>query len=160
VDKSSLQHERLWKMKEDNLELAITNLFSLFPLFQKKLMKPDHCVDQIELSPSHFQIIFILKEFGILPVSEIGKKLMISRPNMTPLIDKLISEGLVKRVPSEEDRRIIYIDFTDKGRRFLEDHQKMMMNNLKIQLSGLSDEDLVQLATAFANIRNVFLKID
>jgi DNA-binding MarR family transcriptional regulator len=147
-------------MKAENLELVISNLFSIFPLFQKKFMKPDQCLAQGDLSHSHFQIIFILNEFGILPVSEIGKKLMISPPNMTPLIDKLISEGLVKRLPSEEDRRIININLTDNGRKILVDHQKTMMNHLKDRLSSLSDEDLVQLAASLENIKRVFLKLN
>jgi DNA-binding MarR family transcriptional regulator len=147
-------------MKVENLDLAITNLFSLFPLFQKKLMKPENFGDPCDLSHSHFQIILILKEFGILPVSEIGKKLIISRPNMTPLIDKLIKEGLVKRLPSQEDRRIINIDLTDYGQRFLEEHQKMMTNYLKERLSSLSDEDLIQLAASLENIKSVFLKLN
>jgi DNA-binding MarR family transcriptional regulator len=147
-------------MKADNLELAITKFFSLFPLIQKKLMKPENCRDPFDLSHSHFQIILALKEYGILPVSEIGKKLMISRPNMTPLIDKLIKEGLVKRLPSQEDRRIINIDLTDYGRSFLEDHQKMMTNYLKERLSILPDEDLIQLAASLENIKDVFLKLN
>jgi DNA-binding MarR family transcriptional regulator len=147
-------------MKVENLDLAITNLFSLFPLIQKKFMKPENIGVHCDLSHSHFQIILILKEFGILPVSEIGKKIMISRSNMTPLIDKLINEGLVKRIPSQEDRRIINIDLTEYGRKFLEDQQKRMTLYLKERLSSLPDEDLLQLAASLENIKSVFLKLN
>jgi DNA-binding MarR family transcriptional regulator len=147
-------------MAVDNLELAIANFFALFPVIQKKLMKPEHLGEHCDLSPSHFQIILILNEFGILPVSEIGKKLMISRPNMTPLIDKLIREELVKRLPSETDRRVINIELTDYGRKFLEDRQKIMHSFLEERFSSLPDEDLSQLAASLENIKKVFLKLN
>jgi DNA-binding MarR family transcriptional regulator len=147
-------------MSINNLELAVANFFALFPIVQKKLMKPGNSSEHFDLSLSHFQIILILNEFGILPVSEIGKKLMISRPNMTPLIDKLIKEGLVKRLPSETDRRVINIDLTEYGRTFLEDHQKIMRSFLEERFSSLSDEDLIQLAASLENIKKVFLKLN
>jgi Transcriptional regulators len=147
-------------MSVNNLELAITNFFALFPVVQKKLMKPENLGHDCDLSPSHFQIILILNEFGMLPVSEIGKKLMISPPNMTPLIDKLIKEELVKRIPSEADRRVINIELTDNGQNFLEQQQKKMRGFIKERFSSLPDEDLIQLATALENIKKVFLKLN
>ena len=147
-------------MNVDNLEQAITNLFALFPLIQKKFMKPENIRDRHDLSPSHFQILILLKENGMLPVSEIAKRLIISRPNMTPLIDKLINEGMVKRIPSEADRRVIHIDLTENGRNFLENCQKTMTGYLKERFSCLSDEDLIQLAQSLENIKKVFLKLN
>ncbi len=144
----------------DNLEQAITNLFSLFPLIKKKFMNPERIGIQCDLTHSHFQIIILLNELGMLPVSEIAKKLLISRPNMTPLIDKLIEEGLVKRIPSETDRRVIHIALSDEGSKFLEDNRKLMFSYLKKRFSCLSEEDLIQLAQSLENIKKVFLKLN
>jgi DNA-binding MarR family transcriptional regulator len=146
-------------MAVDNLELAITNMFALFPLVQRKIMKPENLECHDGLSHSHFQIIYILNVFGILPVSEIANKMAISRSNMTPLIDKLIKEELVQRLPSEQDRRIINIALTDYGRKFLEEHQKSIMNYLRKRLSCLADEDLIELAVSFENIKKVISKL-
>jgi DNA-binding MarR family transcriptional regulator len=146
-------------MRTDNLELVIANLLSLFPLFRKKFMKPESCGEYTDLSHTHFHIMFTLSEFGMLPVSEIGKKLMISRPNMTPLLDKLILEGLVQRFPDEKDRRIINIDLTRSGQELVEKLQKTMVNNFRQMLSSLSDEDLQQLAASFENIKQILSKI-
>jgi DNA-binding MarR family transcriptional regulator len=146
-------------MRTDNLELVIANLFSLFPLFRKKFMKPESCAEYSDLSHTHFHIMITLSEFGMLPVSEIGKKLMISRPNMTPLLDKLILEGLIQRLPDEKDRRIININLTGNGRELLEKLQKAMVNNFRQMLSRLSDEDLEQLVASFEKIKHIFSKI-
>jgi DNA-binding MarR family transcriptional regulator len=146
-------------MNTDNLEQAITNLFALFPLVKKKFMNPESIGIQCDLSHSHFQILILLDEVGILPVSEIAQKLIISRPNMTPLIDKLIEEGLVKRIPSETDRRVIHIALTEKGHKFLEDNRKLMFDYLRKRFSCLSDEDLIQLGQSLENIKRVFQKL-
>ena len=34
---------------------------------------------------------------------------------MTKLLNKLIDEGMIERIPGEKDRRIININLTEKG---------------------------------------------
>ena len=62
--------------------------------------------------------IFMLSNSAIMPTSEIGRRLGISKPNVTPLLDKLVEKGYVDRVPDARDRRIVNIVVTEKGKRF------------------------------------------
>lgn len=50
-------------------------------------------------------------------MSEIGRKVCISKSNMTSLIDKLVEEGLVERSPYKNDRRVINISITALQRK-------------------------------------------
>lgn len=51
-----------------------------------------------------------------LPIGKLAKQLLSSRGNITRLVDRMIAEGLVDRRPSPEDRRIIQVGLTGKGR--------------------------------------------
>ncbi len=42
-------------------------------------------------------------------MSEIGRRVYISKSNMTSLIDKLVENGLAERIPDTNDRRVINI---------------------------------------------------
>nr|WP_255343964.1 MarR family transcriptional regulator [Methanobacterium sp. SMA-27] len=58
---------------------------------------------------SYFHILKVLKKKGPLPMSEIGRRVYISKSNMTSLIDKLVENGLAERIPDTNDRRVINI---------------------------------------------------
>ena len=53
-------------------------------------------------------------------MSELGELLGQSPRGMTVLVDGLEKEGLVRRVPHENDRRITLLEITDAGRRLAE----------------------------------------
>lgn len=151
--------KELEKMKEQILERIAMDMFSLAPLFQKKLFKPEDDGGHCGIAPTHFHTLFILEEHGTLPVSDIGRKLMVSKPNMTPVIDRLIAEGYVERLPHKTDRRIINISLSDRGRKFLANHKGMMIDKLKARLSSLSEEDLSAMLASLENIRDIIMKV-
>lgn len=50
-------------------------------------------------------------------IGDLSKRLMVSAGNVTPMIDRLIADGLVTRTPSEIDRRVQIVSITPEGRR-------------------------------------------
>src|SRR5690606_30112690 len=107
----------------------------------------------------YYQILGILVTSGSLPTSEIGKMLYISKPNMTPLIDKLVDDNMVKRVRSDKDRRIVYIEITEEGESFLWDARKVVEENIRENLLNLNDNDLKILNESLENIKRLVMKI-
>ncbi len=51
-----------------------------------------------------------------LKMSELSSRLMVSNGNVTGIIDRLVNDGLVVRVPIEGDRRATLVRLTQKGR--------------------------------------------
>jgi len=147
-------------MDEENLEPIVDSMFSILPLFKKKLIKPCTCSDEDGLSPTHYQILFLLDDLGMLSVSEIARNLYVSKPNMTPLIQKLIDRGLVERLRNEEDRRYVNINLTQNGREFLEHHKTFILNGLKKKLSKLKEDELEKLSESLQHVREIISKLD
>ena len=56
-----------------------------------------------------------------LPMGRLAGQLIASKGNITRLIDRMIVEGLIVRRSSPEDRRMIQVGLTDKGRALFED---------------------------------------
>ncbi|HET6565765.1 MAG TPA: MarR family transcriptional regulator [Xanthomonadales bacterium] len=52
-----------------------------------------------------------------LTMSELSRELMVSNGNITGVIDRLVTIGLVQRERPEHDRRIQYIQLTEHGSR-------------------------------------------
>ena len=52
---------------------------------------------------------------GRLSLSEIGRRCLKSPPNVTAIVDRLESVGLVIRVRDDADRRVVLAEITDPG---------------------------------------------
>ena len=138
-----------FRMDEEKLNRMVDDLYLFFPLFRKKLFKYKKNL-----------MLKVLKKQGELPMSEIGRLVYISKSNMTSLIDKLVEEGLVERLPDKNDRRVINIALTDKGKDLLRNWRKHSNNEIKMNLSTLSDEDLEKFYNSVENIKDILLRMD
>jgi DNA-binding MarR family transcriptional regulator len=93
-------------------------------------------------------------------MSTIGKRLSIAKQNMTPLIDKLMDDGLVKRRNDTSDRRVINIVITERGTNFLRESKLALKKIIKTNLSELGNEDIRSLDSAFKAIKAVVSKLE
>ena len=147
-------------MAAPRMDVIVDDLMLLFPIFRKKLMKGGY--DRLgKRKPSAHEcpILGMLISSGPLPMSQIGRRLMISKPNMTSIINNLIREGKVERLPEETDRRIIRISITKKGRGFMQHYKKAMGDVIKTNLSQLSEQDLERLYHALEEMKDITSKI-
>ncbi|WP_355316390.1 MarR family winged helix-turn-helix transcriptional regulator [Paenibacillus jiagnxiensis] len=93
-------------------------------------------------------------------VSELSKQLNISRPNMTPLLDKLVKYELVSRKPSETDRRVVEVEITRQGDELVREIGERLMLDIRERLSGLPEKDLVQMCSCLNELKTILLKLD
>lgn len=146
-------------MEDKSLENMVDNIFSIYPMIYKNLMKTTHECMNISMPHAHYQIIFILEKFKELSVTEISKRVCISKPQMTVLIDKLVEDGLVERTHSSNDRRVINISLTEKGKEFVKQYKLEAKSNMKNKLRSLSEDDLKSLYSALDVVKNITSKI-
>lgn len=149
-------------MEEKEFEKLVDNLLIYYPLFYRKIktsMNPEKTL-KYGKTDGYYQILGMLMISGPLPISQIGKQLYISKPNMTPLIDKLVNDNMVNRLRSKKDRRIINIEITEHGKEFMFEARKMVEENIKENLSNLTNMDLEILNKSLRNIKNLALKIN
>jgi len=146
-------------MNDQKLESIASNLLSLVPLFHRKLIRIDELLAAQDIAPSHLKIMFLLDACGELKVSVIGEKLYISRPNVTPLIDKLVKEGMAERIRDTTDKRIFNVKPTVKGKEFISNQKNLLAQNLKKRLSIMSDDTLDSLDTSLVTLKEIISKI-
>ena len=146
-------------MHHDMPDSIVEDLIRVHAMIHRHLLRigPQHIRSGI--SRPHFAIMGILAESGNLPVSAIGKILLIPKPQMTLFIDKLIHLGLVARLPDTSDRRIINVSLTGRGKLVLEDARTLIGDNIRAKLSGLNAEEFEQLAASLRKLREIGSKI-
>lgn len=75
-------------------------------------------------------------------MSELSRMLLVSNGNATAVVDRLEKDGLVRRTPSETDRRTVFVALTPEGLAQFEglatDHER----EVDRLFAGLSESDL------------------
>ncbi|NFV11854.1 MarR family transcriptional regulator [Clostridium sporogenes] len=147
-------------MHNIQLDEISQDLYDLLLKLNKKLLNPDELKRNFPLPPSHVKVIIYLKHNGNCSISKIAKDLLISKPNMTPIIDKLISENMVTRYTDSRDRRIIRVELTEKGTYFIKTQEKLIKALLAEKISNLPVDDLKYLSDHIVHIKDIILKIN
>jgi DNA-binding MarR family transcriptional regulator len=147
-------------MRTELLDTVSECFVTALPLIKKNLFR-SFSIDNIpfQLSRSNLEALFSLYELRGASVSQLCNQLGISPPNMTPLIDKLVHNGLASRMTSTEDRRVVRIEITADGERLCMDLQKRLTDQIRSKLDSLSDEDLIELRKCMGSLRNIASKI-
>lgn len=107
-----------------------------------------------DLGISHILVLGYLKENGKARPSDLAKVLGITPPSLTHLSQKLVKKKLAVRVMDESDRRIIYLQITDKGTEIVKkanDQGQMLRKNL---FEKLTEEERQQLAILYGKLNN------
>ena len=100
------------------------------------------------LSSTQIHYIDLIKHENSPALSELARKLKVTKPTVTNHIDKLEKLGYVKRVQSEEDKRIQFLQLTEKGENisFLHDSfHEVFTEKLSIKLARKEQEQLIML---------------
>ncbi len=71
------------------------------------------------LSTTAFGVLEALYHKGRLPVCEVQRRILIESGSTTYVVDKLVRRGLVRRRPSDRDRRVTLLDLTPAGRKLI-----------------------------------------
>ncbi len=93
------------------------------------------------LSRSSLNILMILRHCGTdgMQLHDLGELLLVSRANITGLVDHLEEKGYVKRVVASNDRRARYARITKKAETLLDEFMPVHYGNIDMLLQDLTD---------------------
>lgn len=107
-----------------------------------------------KVTPEQFAILFILYKDDGLYQRQLGKIAFKDRPNITRLVDILDKIGLVRREIDVNDRRIIKVFITDKGKKEVETIYPYILEIRGKAMNGVTAEDEQILRNILDKIRN------
>ena len=72
---------------------------------------------ELDLSPAQCHVLHLIEPDQPIPMGRLAEALACDASNVTGLIDRLESRGLIRRMPSGDDRRIKVLELTRAGVR-------------------------------------------
>jgi DNA-binding MarR family transcriptional regulator len=109
---------------------------------------------QFGLTGPQLTVIKILEELGDLSLSSLSERIKAQNSTVTGIIDRMEREELVKRGRSEEDRRIVLIRLTDKGRQVAAAIHVEPMEIFRQALHDLRAQDREELLRILVHFQN------
>src|SRR3977135_873498 len=70
---------------------------------------------EFELSPAQCHVLHLIEPDRPIPMGRLAEALACDASNVTGLVDRLESRGLVRRQPSAGDRRVKVLELTSTG---------------------------------------------
>lgn len=135
------------------------DLIKLLFDINSKLLKFNELGKGDVFPPSHIKTLIYLHHKKSVTISDMAKCLIISKSNMTPIIDKLIEEGFVNRFTDKNDRRKINVELTEKGESFVQEKFSVLKNSLSDKISTLENSDLDRLSDLIKEFKHILTKL-
>lgn len=132
---------------------VLVNLFrDIMDLEQKAIIKDEFK----DISNNDMHIIDAIGEDGCKSMSTVAKALSVTVGTLTIAINSLVKKGYVSRERSEEDRRVVLLSLSEKGKRAFLHHKKFHDAMIRKVLEGLNEQETEVLVKALQNLRGFF----
>lgn len=94
---------------------AVTSVFRAQQIF---LTRIDRALKPLELTFARYEVLMLLSfsKRGTLPLGILGSRLQVHPTSVTNAVDRLETQGLIRRVPHPTDRRTTLAELLDEGR--------------------------------------------
>ncbi|WMC94273.1 MarR family winged helix-turn-helix transcriptional regulator [Kineothrix sp. MB12-C1] len=90
-------------------------------------------------------------------MTAVAKSLSVTTGTLTIAVNSLVKKGFVDRARSEEDRRVVLVSLSEKGKKAYEHHQRFHEEMIDAVIAQLSEEEKVVLEKALRNLNNFFI---
>ena len=111
------------------------------------------------LTGERFMVLFELNMQPDQSLKELSGRLMVSPPSLSVMINSMVDQGTVTRVPDSRDRRKVVLRISDEGMAQFLRMEKEMEERFQDYLRKLPTEDQKQLGEATALMLDVMARI-
>jgi DNA-binding MarR family transcriptional regulator len=127
----------------------------LVPLFFKRLahsLPPADEASTHRFTHAQFRVLELTSHKPHWRMSDLAHRMALSPGSLTLMMDRLIEDGLISRGRSQEDRRVVIVQVTDKGRSMLAERRRALHEIVAAEITKLPLQQRDELAAAMGTI--------
>jgi DNA-binding MarR family transcriptional regulator len=109
-----------------------------------------------ELSDAQYHALACLRDQEAMPTGEIALAADVSPASATEMLEGLARAGLVERIRSERDRRVVLSSLTDRGRELVEERHARFQSRFQNATAQFSADELRTAASVLEALRGMF----
>ena len=129
----------------------------LVQIFNEVLLIEENSLRQSEFSDLTIKEMHTIEAIGLegdLSSSQVAEKLSVTKGTLSVSIQNLVTKGYVERVRLEEDRRVVRLKLSKKGKLLFRLHRKFHLDMVRDTITGLDQEEAEMLIKGLGNLHN------
>ena len=140
-----------------NIETAdtfIDFIFEFYSLIRRHIVE----INPYRIHSHGFTMLYSLRNSTgkSITMSDLSDKLGITKQQLTKLVNDFEENGYVRRVRSEENRRVIFVEITDAGNVCLDEMISEIMEEIKTTLKNFSESDMDKIIESTRTLSEIF----
>lgn len=108
--------------------------------------------DSAGVRPGEFTALWVIALNPGVPQGTLARVLRIKPAHMTKLVQRLVTDGLVRRRVPPQDRRSVHLTLTDAGQAHLDRHRDTFLTVHAAERLGLTPAEVAQLRALLTRI--------
>jgi len=148
-------------MKARELREYISRLDNLLPVLIEHFQISDpHRLFGVKITFQQYLALNILIKKGRYMVSDLSKSLGVALSTMTELVNRLVKKQFVKKIKDYKDRRIVWINLTEKGVKIIQEINRKKQKHILSVLERLTKKERQLLIDILVKISQVARRIE
>lgn len=133
----------------DDSLIALRRILRATELYERDL------AGAVGLSPAQLRVLQIVDERGSATPKALATQMGVSQATVSALVDKLVAQGLVERVPSREDRRQTNVTVTVDGRARMKRAPDALQQRYVRKFLDMADWEQAQLVATLERVADM-----
>jgi DNA-binding MarR family transcriptional regulator len=130
----------------------IDNIRRVFKVVNEQSKKAEH---ETGITGPQLWAIKVIGDLAPVRVSDLASRMYLHPATVVGILDRLELRGLVKRVRSKDDRRVVKVQLTDDGKKILTKAPQVAQGLLVTGLEVLPIKRLHEIATALEELVHI-----
>ena len=105
-----------------------------------------------DISIKEMHTVDVIGNFSDVTPSFVSKELMVTLGTVTTCLNNLERKGYIERIRSDQDRRVVYLHLTKKGRLVHRLHKRFHKAMVEKIIDGMSPEEINVMGKGLTNL--------
>ena len=142
-----------YKPASDEFEFRQFPFYWMMKLSNRYAHQMEVALKKVNMNISYWRVGMILREHGVLSISEIATHAVYRLPTITKTVYKMQENGFVTIKPNDDDRRVSMVTITDQG---LETIESIITNTTDVFNNAFDGMTEAQLRNLTSSLQHIF----
>ncbi len=107
------------------------------------------------LTSAQYKILILISHMQPCRMSDLSEAAMVSTSSLTIMLNRLVDDGLVERLSAPEDRRVIKVRLTEKGKVLLKKVHEGYLDVLENVVASLAEDKKEVLLKLLTEVKQI-----
>ncbi len=141
------------------IEMRMLEVKNMFSGISTEMVKNSVGIMGFSVNMSQLKAMTVFSEDSPLSMGELCKMANVKMPSMTEVVDRFVKEGVLERIRNNEDRRVVKVKMTAKGKKMHQEVLKRRADELTKMFGVLTTQDRKKLVDSLKSISEILTKV-